>query len=265
MFAVFSTLIVFTVSLIVIRVATVGLAMTGLSKDLAHFQALSAFTGSGFTTQESEDIVNHPVRRRIAMHLMLMGHVGVVLAIPSVILSFITTGSANDVSGQLTMRLGVLAGGLFVLMLLANSPRIERVMWAINTWALRRFGALEVHDYTRLLRVGRHYVISELQVHDGEWLAGRTLQQLALNHEGVLVLGIEKPNGQYLGAPRGTTPLEVGDCLIVYGRHESLVEISERREGMEGNIQHMLAITRQMEDEKLSRRGEENVDTADGF
>jgi len=55
MLAVFSTLIVFTVSLLVIRVATVGLTMTGISKDPAHFQALSAFTGSGFTTQESKE------------------------------------------------------------------------------------------------------------------------------------------------------------------------------------------------------------------
>ena len=96
MIAVYSTLIVFTVSLIVIRVATVGLAMTGLSKDLSHFQALSAFTGSGFTTKESEDIVNHPVRRRIVMHLMLLGHVGVVLAIPSVVLSSLNTDAASD-------------------------------------------------------------------------------------------------------------------------------------------------------------------------
>ncbi len=54
MFAVYGTLIVFTVSLVVIRIAAVGLTMTGVSKDLAQFQALSAFTGSGFTTKESE-------------------------------------------------------------------------------------------------------------------------------------------------------------------------------------------------------------------
>ena len=96
MFAVFGTLIVFTISLVVIRVATVGLTMTGVSKDLAQFQALSAFTGAGFTTKESEDIVNHPLRRRITMHLMLLGHVGVVVAIPSVVLSFLNTGGSAD-------------------------------------------------------------------------------------------------------------------------------------------------------------------------
>ena len=247
MFAVFGTLIVFTVSLIVIRVATVGLTMTGISKDLAQFQALSAFTGSGFTTQESEDIVNHPLRRRIAMHLMLLGHVGIVVAIPSVILSFLNTGGSADWTSQLTVRVGVLVGGLLLVLLIASSKHVEQIMWSVNTWALRRFGQIQVHDYTRLLRVGRNYVISELHVRRGEWLAGQTLAELCLNHEGVLVLGIEKPNGDYLGAPRGHTHLDVDDCLILYGQQESLLDLAERQAGMEGNIKHMLAVTQQMD------------------
>jgi hypothetical protein len=247
MFAVIGTLIVFTVSLVVIRVATVGLTMTGISKDLAQFQALSAFTGSGFTTQESEDIVNHPLRRRIVMHLMLLGHIGIFVAIPSVILSFLNMGDSDHWTSQLTVRFGVLVGGLLLLLLIASSKHVEQIMWNVNTWALRRFGQIHVHDYTRLLRVGRNYVISELNVRRGDWLAGQTLAQLSLNNEGVLVLGIEKPNGDYLGAPRGYTHLEVDDCLILYSQQESLLDLAERHAGMEGNIKHMLAVTRQMD------------------
>lgn len=247
MIAVFGTLIVFTVSLIVIRIATVGLTMTGVSKDLAQFQALSAFTGAGFTTQESEDIVNHPLRRRITMHLMLLGHVGVVVAIPSVVLSFLNTGGSQGWTSLLSVRVGVLAGGLLLLFLIAMSRNVERIMWRVNTWALHRIGKIHVHDYTRLLRVARNYVISELQVRYGDWLAGYTLEQLRLANEGVLVLGIEKPNGDYLGAPRGHTRLEVDDCLILYGQQESLLDLDERHAGMDGNVKHMLAVTRQMD------------------
>lgn len=257
MIAVYSTLIVFTVSLIVIRVATVGLAMTGLSKDLSHFQALSAFTGSGFTTKESEDIVNHPVRRRIVMHLMLLGHVGVVLAIPSVVLSFLNTDAASGQwSSHISFRMAVMGGGLFLLYLIANNRHVERLMWNLNSWALERVGKLQVHDYTRLLRVGRDYVISELQVRGGEWIADHTLQELALNHEGMLVLGVERSNGEYVGAPRGSTRLHAGDSLVLYGRHESLVALAERQAGMEGNIEHMLAVTRQLDVKEAEASGE---------
>jgi len=258
MFAVFSTLIVFTVSLVVIRIATVGLTMTGVSKDLAQFQAVSAFTGAGFTTKESEDIVNHPLRRRITMHLMLLGHVGIVVAIPSVVLSFLNTGGSEDWTRQLTVRVGVLVGGLLLFLLIASSRYVEQIMWSVNTWALRRFGGIHVHDYTRLLRVAQEYVVSELQVRHGDWLAGHTLEKLRLFNEGVLVLGIEKPNGDYLAAPRGHTRLEADDCLILYGQQESLLDLDERSAGMEGNVKHMLAVTRQMdvtEEEMKSESG----------
>ena len=233
--------------LVIVRVATVGLTMTGVSKDLAQFQALSAFTGAGFTTTESEDIVNHPLRRRIVMHLMLLGHVGIVVAIPSVVLSFLNTGGSDDWSSQLHVRAGVLVGGLLLLFIIAGSRYVERIMWSVNTWALRRFGEIHVQDYTRLLRVARNYVISELHVRQGDWLAGWTLQQLRLANEGVLVLGIEKPNGDYLGALRGHTRLEVDDCLILYGQQESLLDLDERHAGMEGNVKHVMAVTRQMD------------------
>jgi hypothetical protein len=40
------------------------------------------------------------------MHLMLMGHVGVVVAIPSVILSFLNTGGGRDWTDQLLILYG---------------------------------------------------------------------------------------------------------------------------------------------------------------
>ena len=48
-----SLLVVVAVGLLVVRIGTVALVLTGLSKELAHFQALSAFMGVGFTTSQS--------------------------------------------------------------------------------------------------------------------------------------------------------------------------------------------------------------------
>ena len=53
-------LIVLTLSLVITRIATVALTMTGLSSEAAEFQARSAFTDTGYTTPEAEKIVNHP-------------------------------------------------------------------------------------------------------------------------------------------------------------------------------------------------------------
>ena len=69
MIALAGVMIIVLISLIVTRIATVALIQTGLSRETARFQARSALTGTGFTTTESETIVNHPVRRRLVLTL----------------------------------------------------------------------------------------------------------------------------------------------------------------------------------------------------
>ena len=59
-----SLLLILAISLVTTRVAALVLERTGLSREIARFQARSAFTGVGFTTAEAESVVGHPVRRR---------------------------------------------------------------------------------------------------------------------------------------------------------------------------------------------------------
>lgn len=87
--AALSLRVVLSVSILITRIATIALTHTGLSRETARFQARSAFTGAGFTTDEAESAVNHPVRRRMLMLLMLLGNAGIVTAISSMMLTFV--------------------------------------------------------------------------------------------------------------------------------------------------------------------------------
>ena len=66
------------ISFLIVRVGAVALELTGLPRGKARFQALSAFTGTGFTTRESEMIVNHHQRRKVVALLMVLGNIGIV-------------------------------------------------------------------------------------------------------------------------------------------------------------------------------------------
>jgi hypothetical protein len=246
MIAVLTVLFVLTVSLSVVRVATVGLTLTGISRDLAQFQALSAFTGSGFTTRESEAIVNHPVRRRIVMHLMLLGNAGIVVAIASVLRLFLS-GTGDDWYETFSFRLFAMLAGVSILWFLASSKALESAIWKAHTWALRRWTRLEIKDYTKLLHLARDYAVWEMRVNEDDWVAGQSLRESRLLNEGVVVLGIEKPDGTYLGTPHGPTHVDVGDCLLLYGQQETLTRLDKRRAGFEGNIDHMITVTRQID------------------
>ena len=128
MIAILSLLFVVVISLLIVRIATVALTLTGLSKELARFQARSAFTGSGFTTKESEQVMQHPVRRRIIMLLMLLGNAGIVTVISSLFLSLTSDSGGNDVTDQLWFRIVVLLSGLAGLAFLAYSSWLDQKM-----------------------------------------------------------------------------------------------------------------------------------------
>jgi len=85
------TLLLIFISALVIRAAAIALMMTRMSEKRAGFQALSAFTGTGFTTKEAEHVVNNPLRRRIISWLMILGNVGIVTVIIAATSSLVTS------------------------------------------------------------------------------------------------------------------------------------------------------------------------------
>ncbi len=201
-------------ALLVTRVATVALTLTGLSRDSARFQARSAFSGSGFTTSEAESVVSHPVRRRIVSFLMLLGNVGLVTVVATLVLSFIEQPEGNQ------KWVGAyLLGGFAILWIIATSGWVDRQMSKVIGWALQKWTELNVRDYESLLHVSAGYGVAEATVGSDAFMAGKTLAELKLRQKGVLVLGIRRQNGGgFEGAPKADTRIEAGDTLVVYGR-----------------------------------------------
>ncbi|MCZ6836062.1 MAG: TrkA C-terminal domain-containing protein [Planctomycetota bacterium] len=245
MLPIISLIVVLIVSMVVVRVATVALTLTGLSRDLSRFQARSAFTGAGFTTGESELVVGHPVRRRIIMILMLLGNAGFVTVISTLVISFTREVDPESWVGSIWTRLGLLFGGLFILILFVRSHLIDEWMSRVIKWCLKNWTSLDTRDYANLLHFRDEYAVSELKVHGRDWLANNPLSDLQLSHEGVLVLGINREDGSFVGAPRGKTRIEEGDTLLVYGRETNISELDTRRRGKKGEHKHIKAVAEQ--------------------
>jgi hypothetical protein len=239
-----AVLTVLSLSLLVTRIAATALTLTGLSREAARFQARSAFTGTGFTTGEAEKVVNHPVRRRIIMLLMITRSAGVVTIIISLILSF--GGGAEDESQRLYRLLWLIAG-LFALWAAARSRHIDLCLSRIIEWAIRRWTDLDTRDYLSLLKLSGEYTVKELSVRDGDWLADKHLRDCRLSEEGVIVLGIYRDDGNYVGAPKADTRIYPGDLLILYGRAANLRELDQRQEDTGGDEAHERAVSEQQQ------------------
>ena len=234
-------IVVLALSLLVIRIATVALALTGLSEELARFQTQSAFLGVGFTTKESESIVNHPVRRRIISVVMVLGRAVFATAVSALILSFMSTGGSKD----RLFRLIYITAGVLILWIIFTSDWIGRRLSRLISMALRRWTKLDVRDYASLLHFSGNYKVTETLVEPKDWVADKDLGELDLPKEGVLVLGIQRADRTYVGAPTGKTRLYENDTMILYGQQEALVELDRRRAGHAGDNAHKKAVAKQ--------------------
>ena len=212
-------IVIALVSLLLVRVATQALVLTGLSLDTAHFQAVSAFFGVGFTTREAELVMNHPVRRRIIRDLIIVGNIGLTSALATIIVSFV---AFDDTAQRLLLKVALLAGALVAVTLLWRIPVFRRALdWVIGR-TLARAGVVRALDYEVLLRAQDGFTIAECVLEPDHPLAGQTLAGIKLRNHGVVVLGIARADGTYLGVPHGDAQLLAGDVLTVYGRESDL-------------------------------------------
>lgn len=243
MLPIISVLIILSLSLLVIRIATTILMHTGMSRESARFQARSAFTGVGFTTSESESMMTHPIRRRVTMILMLCGNAGIVTVLASVLLTFL----GDRTPEAITQRLGVLLLGLVVLWLVSSSRWVDRILYLLISWILKHTTQLDLRDYSSLLHLADNHEIVELAIEDSDWIANKTLKEVELAREGMIVIGINRKEGGFVGAPYGPTIIRPGDVLMIYGRSDSIKELDERRSGYSGDLAHQQAINEQVQ------------------
>jgi hypothetical protein len=222
MIALFSLLIIIVLSIIGVRIGAIALELTGLSPEIASFQAQSAFSGAGFTTSEAEAMVNHPVRRRIIRILILFGGAGVSTSIATLVLTFV-----GETGRTVLLKGFILIEGLLIIFLFAQSKFIYRIMKKLISNALEKWTKMRVFDYEQLLGFGEGYTISRVAVKNNSWLSHRRLIDLKLEQKGVLVLAIYRKVGKrerFIGSLSGDTVIVPHDVLICYS-HKDVSEI----------------------------------------
>jgi len=228
--AALSIFVILSVSIFIVRVAAVALRITGLPDDSARFQALSAFTGTGFTTSETEMVVNYPIRRRIVSLLMIIGNMGLMSVFATLVVSLVHT--EGDV-GAVVAQLAWLLAGLALLWFLMLNKTADRSLCTFIGKILRVTTFLGQRRFQRLLQIGDGYSICEhpLASHwmdENGQLVDAEFAALELS-----VLAIRSPRGDVSIRDRQSGPVDAGDTVVLFGRdagHEELGRSSRRAE-----------------------------------
>jgi len=214
-------LIAILVSFIVVRIGGFALQLTGIEPDVARFQALSAFSGTGFTTREAERVVGNRTRRRIVTILIILGNAGTVTVIATLVASF------TQVSGYtwFFIRLAIIIGGIFGLYQLIVRSNVGR---RIPTWLQRPLMnriLREAPAVEEIFRMEKDWAISLVTIKRGSKSIGQSVADITA--EGDLeILGIDRAD-TYLTRPDREEEIMVGDRLLVYANRKSVKQILE--------------------------------------
>ena len=204
-------LFVITASFMVVRIGAAALELTGMTWERAKFQALSAFTNAGFTSRETEEVMQHPVRRRIAAYLIILGNAGLVSTIGTFAGSVIVGGPL-----EFLINLAAIISGVSFLLWLGRKPKLaQRIREAAQRRLRSRYGDF-APAANELLRLDEGYTLTRVTLPAASPAVGRTLAQLDLKDRMVQVLAVER-DGTFQPIPKGDLQLRSGDELIVYG------------------------------------------------
>ncbi len=212
----FPTLLIILVSFLLVRAAAIGLMMTGLDEKKARFQALSAFTGTGFTTREAETVVNNPVRRRIVSWLMILGNAGIVSLIVTTTSSFIG-GKGSDIA----INVLVLSAGLYLIYKFITRKGLIRRWEDFVHEKFVQSGAFEEGITEDLVHLIEGYGMVRATMTENSPFVGKTLGENKMTLKKLLVFGIER-GGKWISAPSSKELIQPGDKIVVYGPLEVL-------------------------------------------
>jgi small-conductance mechanosensitive channel len=214
------TLVLIAASVIVVKVGAVALRMTGLDAKRAKFQALSAFTGTGFTTRDSELVVRDDRRRRIIMTLMILGNAGFVSVLATLLGSFVLAKKAFEVP----IHIVAIALCVYLAYRIGKRGRLMR-KWA--DWIEKRLAkwtSLQEIPVEEVVQLAEGYGVASIRVRPESEVIGHSLAEKALAEKDVLVLAIER-EGKTIAAPKANEVIQRGDRLICYGRLKVIKEI----------------------------------------
>jgi len=213
-------LILFVLLWLLIEILSIVLKLTGLELSKARFQVISILTHTGFTTRESELIVQHPTRRKIASVLMIVSYVAQITLI-TLLFNVITQATKNILSTVIALVVMV----AFVV-LVTQSKKLSNWFDQITEKLLKNRiqKSASGNRIEQVLNLSPEFSIYELIVDTDSFVCEKKLSELKLKEHFIQILKIDR-GSEMIDFPQADTRLLAGDRLIVYGKIDSLTEM----------------------------------------
>ena len=217
-------LAVVTVYLFVIEIFSVAFKLTGLVTSKIRLQVACLFTGTGYTTAESELIAKDEKRRKIAIACIYTGHIFSVAfmgTIINVLISLTLLKSHTDSSPHFTEWYFIIlyiTAALFLLVLFLKIPPVNRRFQRfLENIALKTSSKNKKTNIITVLDLqGKHAIVELILNIVPENIDEVPLSEMELNKKySINVLSIKRDN-RFIEVTKDSM-FRKGDVLIIYG------------------------------------------------
>ncbi|PCD05635.1 hypothetical protein CMV16_22925 [Peribacillus simplex] len=201
--------------ILVIEISVTLMKLTGLKGTVARFQVISMLTGTGFTTDESKSIIDHPVRRKISMFLILFGAFSL-----AVIISSISTLLTDDLR---LMELSIIIGILLVLTVLVKVPFLNNRLSNKMKSEMYNHYELWEHPIEEVLFLEDEDVVMEIDIYeDSEFIDVKAFDVISDGAD-INILFIESGEVK-IRKELYEYKIKLGDNLFLYGNKKEIEE-----------------------------------------
>ncbi len=209
---------------VIIDVFTILFRMTGMTEEKAKFQVISLLTNSGYTTKESELVVNRLGRRKLARTIMLFGYifsVTIITAFVNVVMNL--PKAIQEDFWTLTIILGV----TFVFFMIAK--RVPRFRHRFNEMIEKLGRKIMFKGNVNIVSVVDEYakgVVAGVSLEVvPEAVKGKNFGELDFAAAFGLRIILIQRGGKVLDYITKDTMMEKGDRLVVFGGLQDIYKL----------------------------------------
>jgi len=221
------------VSFVVVRIGAIAFQLTGLEWSLAKFQALSCFSGTGFTTKESELITGDKQRRKIASVLIILGNAGLVIMIATLAGSLVPQETILSKLSKSYLPFDIKPDSVkwvnlvIIVVVVYGIYRIftyEKFVRKMTTLLRKKIIKKEIFQkvsFEELLLATGGYGISRITVSSGSPILNKTLANSQLREYDITILATVR-SGETIPNPTANMKILLSDELICFGKLENI-------------------------------------------
>jgi hypothetical protein len=221
------------VSFVVVRIGAIAFQLTGLEWSLAKFQALSCFSGTGFTTKEAELVTGNRQRRKIATVLIILGNAGFVIMIATLASSLVPQKTVLsklsesflpvDIPPDLVkwVNLAIIIAVVYGIYKVFTYKKFVRKMTTFLRKKIIKKEIFQRVSFEELLLATGGYGISRIAVSSGSPVLNKTLAKSGLREQDIMVLATVR-GAETIPNPPANLKILLGDELICFGKLENI-------------------------------------------